>query len=299
MDINLPTSPDPGRKSVETRKAIQDCVCETCGKLYSQQVEIFPPCALRPTERVWRPSRNCPPCAEIKKKAEFEIEIKEQKQALELHEARIRAKFWKKADVPDFLRTRTFPNFNRKLQPDSFKNCTEWVDKYLNRWDEEGIETWHPPSLILFSAVPGVGKTHLMIAMINKLQADIDWCSDLEIRFVSGPGLVRRIRSTFNKSSEQTEEQIYQEFTGCDILFLDDVGKEKPSDFTREMYWYLIDERYKSGLPVIISSRLPMEGAESLSQLMGGDTIDRLYGMTKGEILTLKGKSFRVEYKTA
>jgi len=74
---------------------------------------------------------------------------------------------------------------------------------------------------------------------------------------------------------------------------LDDVGKEKPSDFTRELYWYIIDERVKSGLPVVLTSRLPLEGKHSLEELMGVDTVDRLYGMTRGELLEMTGQSYR------
>ena len=71
------------------------------------------------------------------------------------------------------------------------------------------------------------------------------------------------------------------------------MGKETPSKFTRETYWYLNDERVTSGLPVIITSRLPLEGANSLEELMGEDTVDRLYGMTRGEVTEMTGGSYR------
>ncbi|MBA7545218.1 hypothetical protein ES705_37583 [subsurface metagenome] len=71
------------------------------------------------------------------------------------------------------------------------------------------------------------------------------------------------------------------------------MGKETPSNFTRETYWYVIDERVKSGLPVIISSRLEFEGEHSLESLMGEDTISRLYGMTKGQFIKMKGPDYR------
>lgn len=62
------------------------------------------------------------------------------------------------------------------------------------------------------------------------------------IYFVKGPGLTRRIRATYNLRRDdvehEREEDIYNDLRGVRLLLLDDVGKEKPSDFTRELYWY-------------------------------------------------------------
>jgi DNA replication protein DnaC len=80
---------------------------------------------------------------------------------------------------------------------------------------------------------------------------------------------------------------------------LDDVGKEKPSDFTRELYWYVINERVTSNLPIVMTCRLPLEGSNSLVELMGVDTVDRLYGMTHGHIEILEGISYRKQNKVA
>ena len=92
---------------------------------------------------------------------------------------------------------------------------------------------------------------------------------------------------------------IYNELRGLRLLLLDDVGKEKPSDFTRELYWYLINERVSCGLPVVMTCRLPLEGKDSLTELMGVDTVDRLYGMTGGYIEILEGTSYRNSNRVA
>jgi DNA replication protein DnaC len=120
------------------------------------------------------------------------------------------------------------------------------------------------------------------------------------IRFEKGPGLVRRIRATYSIRDKddlhEREEDMYRELTGVRLLLLDDVGKEKPSDFTRQLYWSVIDERVTSGLPVIITCRLPLD---SLAELMGEDTVDRLYGMTGGKVETLTGGSYRRQNRVA
>ncbi|MBA7653794.1 hypothetical protein ES703_61655 [subsurface metagenome] len=111
--------------------------------------------------------------------------------------------------------------------------------------------------------------------------------------------MVQRIRATFNLPEEahfhEREEDVYRELRGVKLLILDDVGKEQPRSyrFTQELYWYIIDERVKAGLPVVINSRLPLLGQESLEDLMGKDTVDRLYGMCRGKVVALKGESYR------
>ncbi|MBA7645264.1 hypothetical protein ES703_53019 [subsurface metagenome] len=86
---------------------------------------------------------------------------------------------------------------------------------------------------------------------------------------------------------------------GVALLILDDVGKESPSKFTRETYWYIIDERLTSGLPVIITSRLPLDGPNSLEEVMGEDTADRIYGMIRGEVFKMHGSSYRRDTEQA
>lgn len=269
-----------------SEKRIEDCQCESCGKSFQGEVMVYnqyrPPREFRPKE--------CPEC----RAAREATEEKERQEELEIERRQTRDKWHRSCGIPAELMTRNFDNFEVKRQKLPFEACKKYAHEFrLDR--PRGY-----PSLLLYSGTPGVGKTHLMVAIANYI---IDhWTGDphesCPIRFASGPGLVRRIRSTYSLTGAQPyherEEDVYREVTGCKLLMLDDVGKEKPSDFTRELYWYIIDERVKSGLPVVISSRLPLEGEDSLAYLMGDDTVDRLYGMIQGEQLTLKGESYRV-----
>jgi DNA replication protein DnaC len=109
--------------------------------------------------------------------------------------------------------------------------------------------------------------------------------------------MVRRVRATYSIPPDQpyheTEEMVYHQLRGVRLLVLDDVGKEKPSTHTREVYFYIIDERLKLGLPVLITSNLPVEGPGSLEELMGRAVVSRLIGMCQGNCFELKGEDFR------
>lgn len=269
---------------VETRT--EDCQCENCEATFQGEVTIHkrftPPRELRP--------RLCPKCkAELEEKAK-----KEREEEMEKARQEVRERWRRETGMPSELLTRTFDSFEREYQRSAYKVALKWA-KEFNLDSPRGY-----PSLILYSDIPGTGKGHLMAAMVNYILDN--WQGEpsrarCPIRFESGPSLVRRIRATYNiRESDQLherEDEVYHSLAGVALLLLDDVGKESPSNFTRETYWYIIDERVKSGLPVIISSRLEFEGDHSLTTLMGVDTVSRLYGMTRGQFINMKGQDYR------
>ncbi len=269
-----------------TETKTEDCQCEECGSTFQGEVTIYrrftPPRELR--------QRECPKCRAKRQ----EGEERERQQELERQRQELRARWRLECGMPLWLLTKTFDNFEQQYQKAAYKMAMGWA---------KGFDLDSPAgysSLILYSATPGVGKGHLMSAIVNYVLAN--WKGTPEravcpIRFESGPSLVRRIRATYNLRkddfSHEREDEVYRSLAGVPLLLLDDVGKEKPSDFTRETYWFIINERVKSGLPVIISSRLEFEGEHSLETLMHKDTVSRLYGMTKGQFIKMKGLDYR------
>jgi len=287
-----------GQKPQKTQTShIEPCHCETCGADFEAEVTTY---YIGGRERQVKPW-ECPACKE-KRQAE---EAAEREEWLKEAREEQRAKWRRQCGIPEHLLSRsTFDTFEGGYQDKALKNCLRYAQG-LNLDDTRGYR-----SLILYSPKPGVGKTHLMVAIGNyaidhwngEPEAD-SWRtskSRCPIRFEKGPGLVLRVRSTFSiRDSDdlhEREEDIYRELKGVKLLLLDDVGKETPSKFTRQLYWSVIDERVTSGLPIVMTCRLPLD---SLAELMGEDTVDRLYGMTRGQVETLTGESYRRQKKVA
>lgn len=222
--------------------------------------------------------------------AEYERQEKEEEE-ISRREAVVEARqrWWDNSGMTRELKEKSFINFEGKRT--ILREVKKWAADFRIA-DPRGI-----PSLIFYSIKPGMGKTHLMAAIVNNIIEKWDGGPEVSYRqpilFESGPSLVRRIRATYNLppgSTHEREEDVYKNLMGVRLLLLDDVGKERPSDFTRETYWYIIDERLKSSLPIIISTRI---GMEELEGLMGEDTVDRLYGMSRGKFLEFTGTSYR------
>lgn len=264
-------SSSPDLTKPMTEKRIEDCTCGQCGQPFQGEV-IY--CPRWPKNKPFRPI-ECPSCV-----AKRRVVLREQ---------------WRRSTgMPVELLVKTFDNFEKQYQGTAFKIAHDWAKDF----DLDSPRGY--PSLFFYSDTPGVGKGHLMSGIVNYILDNWEGTPErarCPIRFESGPSLVRRIRATYNIRKEddthEREDEVYRALAGVPLLLLDDVGKETPSSFTRETYWYIIDERVKSGLPVLISSRLPLEGENSLEELMGMDTVDRLYGMTRGQLVKMKGPSYR------
>ena len=277
-------SPDQTSQMGETR--IEECRCLSCDATFQGEVITYKSFA---SPRELR-QRECPEC----RAKTQEREEGERQQELESWRQVLRAQWGKECSMPAWLLAKTFENFEQQYQKAAYKMALNWA---------KGFDLDSPagyPSLIFYSSIPGVGKGHLMSAIVNYVLAN--WKGSREraacpIRFESGPSLVRRIRATYNLRKEdfyhEREDEVYRSLAGVPLLLLDDVGKERPSDFTRETYWYIINERVTTGLPVIVSSRLEFEGEHSLETLMHVDTVSRLYGMAGGQFVRMKGVDYR------
>lgn len=279
-----PSSSPAQRFLKETR--VEELVCGSCQARFQAEVTCY---WLFGKERQVRP-QVCPQCragAEAK-------EARQRQEQLGLERVAVRERWRRRCGIAEDFQLKTFRTFDRTYQARACDAAVRWAEGF---W-RDGPRGY--PSLVLYSAGPGVGKSHLMVAIANHIiQA---WQGDPQdavcpVRFESGPGLVRRIRATYDlrpdDDTHEREADVYAELRGVRLLMLDDVGKESPSRHTREVYWYIVDERVKSGLPVVVSTRLPLSSKGPLEELMGEDTVDRLVGMVRGQVLDMTGRSYR------
>lgn len=70
---------------------------------------------------------------------------------------------------------------------------------------------------------------------------------------------------------------------GAELLVIDDLGAEKPSEWTQERFYSVIDERYTRQLPLIVTSNLP---PSKLAEQAGERTASRLAEMCEVVVMT-------------
>jgi len=103
---------------------------------------------------------------------------------------------------------------------------------------------------LFFEGQPGVGKTHLAVAMLKQV---IERTGARGI-FYDTRDLLRLIRSTYDASTRTTELEILRPVMNADLLVLDDLGAEKTSEWVEETMNLIVNTRYNERRLTIFTS---------------------------------------------
>lgn len=92
-------------------------------------------------------------------------------------------------------------------------------------------------------------------------------------KFWNSTELLRDIRLDFDRerSERRASEEELMEHEG--ILFLDDIGSEKPTDWVLETFYLVINKRYNEKLPIIFTSNCNLR---ELANKIGGRIASRI-----------------------
>ena len=86
-----------------------------------------------------------------------------------------------------------------------------------------------------------------------------------------------------------SEENIINFYGSKELLVIDDVGAEKVSDWSRQMFYTLIDRRYREMSQTIITSNLDLD---KLAEIIDERISSRIIEM--GKVIKLGGKDWRL-----
>ena len=137
-------------------------------------------------------------------------------------------------------------------------------------------------SLYLYGP-PGVGKTVLSIAILKRI-----WQSDGRGRFVVWPEFIMSLQADYASSFEDAKH--LAQYEGC--LALDDFAAEKPTDFVRQVSYYLINHREGNLLQTVITTN---HSLDHIAAVYDDRTASRLAGMCR--VIRMEGKDLRVGEK--
>lgn len=116
----------------------------------------------------------------------------------------------------------------------------------------------NPRGWLYLYGPPGDGKTTLIAAAVNELRA-----AGRVAVFATVPDLLTFLRSTFNDGAGASFDSTWRHLLSVDILALDDLGAENPTDWTRERIFELVNARYRARLCTLVASNLEPERQES------------------------------------
>lgn len=151
----------------------------------------------------------------------------------------------------------TFENDDRK-NPKLSDAMIRYADKFSEfKRDSKG--------LILFGSV-GTGKTFYAACIANRL-IDNGWRVLMTnfVRLVNelqGPGV--------------NKQKYINGLNDYDLLIIDDLGAERNSEFMQEQVFNIVDSRYRSGLPFIVTTNLTGDELKKPQEIRYSRIYDRI-----------------------
>lgn len=138
---------------------------------------------------------------------------------------------------------------------------------------------------IVMCGKPGTGKTHLAIAI-----AHAALMKQKTAIYVTVDDLINRIRDTYNTGGTRECKAVYET---CDLLIVDEIGVQANTQSELNLFFGIIDSRYRELRPTILLSNF---GREKIAQYVGDRVWDRLRE-NGGFCLPFTGESCRLKVK--
>lgn len=166
----------------------------------------------------------------------------------------------------------------------TFANCDEAhpCAGYANRYVGHFAEFQKNGQGLLFWGDVGTGKTFLAGCIANALME-----KNIPVLMTSFPKLLNALGGIY--SGEKNE--YLKSLNRYQLLIIDDLGVERDTPYVLETVYLVIDERYKSGKPFIITTNLSLEKLQNPADLEHGRIYDRI--MERCIPVAFSGKNYR------
>lgn len=238
--------------------------CKKCG---GRRQTILPD----PLRHSYLMPRCVCPC---KQEAEKQRKAAEEQRALMESIRRRRAQGLQDRYLHDF----TFANDNGQ------NPLTEKARAYVENWKEAYREN---TGLLLFGDV-GTGKSFFAGCIANAL---IDW--DIPVLMTNIPSILNRLTGMF----AEDRAAFISALDDYSLLILDDLGVERNTEYALEQMFLVIDSRYRSRKPLIVTTNLKLEEIKNPPDLAHARIYDRI--MERCAPVLFSGRNFREEKAAA
>jgi DNA replication protein DnaC len=220
----------------------------------------------------------CYQCGEKYRKLEEEAAAAELKAAQEEKYHRLVMA----ANMPPEWKDTTFETADPEINPSATRIARQYAERFSRA----------SGSLVFFSKGYGTGKTYLAACIANHVLHK----KRLSVTYKKARDLMLEIRRTFNgKAGGESEADILNANLSADLLVLDEVGMDTPTEWLETTYWTVFDRRLEWHLPVVITTNKPLESKDgsSLGERIGYGNVSRLLKMCGGRVIDMTGPDLR------
>lgn len=155
-----------------------------------------------------------------------------------------------------FANTEETPDNKRQLAI-----CKRYAEKFGELLEKN-------QGLLLYGSV-GTGKTHLACCIGNALMD--------RMYPVFATSLVKIVQRSRNAKGDDDEEAFLRRMNTAKLLILDDLGAERSTEYALEIVYNVIDSRYRSGKPMIVTTNLSMNEMQRATDIRYRRIYDRIF----------------------
>lgn len=167
----------------------------------------------------------------------------------------------------------TFENYKiTNKNKKAYDNAKKYVNKLINGETDKGL---------FITGTYGVGKTYLASCIANEVTKN-----KITVVFGTLIQLLDYIKDTY-KDSDMSDKEYLNLYSSVDLLIIDDLGKEKPTEWVLEKLFLIVNNRYNNYLPIVITTnynrnQLRERLCVNKNYSMVDSIISRLYEMCGG-----------------
>lgn len=149
--------------------------------------------------------------------------------------------------------------------------------RYANKWDYVKQKNVG----ILFHGSKGTGKSFYASCLVNALEEKRQSSA-----MVTTASLMAALQESWDK------QEIIDALCKFQLLALDDLGAERDTSYSAELMYSVIDARYRSGKPTIVTTNIDIKDMQAETDLWRSRIYDRIIEMCPVTIL-MAGESRR------
>jgi len=184
---------------------------------------------------------------------------------------------WEKSNVGKRFMNRTFESYDPTGHEKQYEICKKYADEFESNSDGRG--------LMLYGTV-GTGKTHLAAAIGNRVVYEYGY----DVYFMPFTELLTTLKNNMN--NKDFIKDFLRRLNKADLLIMDDLGKEKYTEWAAEQLFSLLDNRYRDCKPVIITTNYT---PQQLAKRVDEAVMSRLVGTCA--LLSMNGQDYRTSHR--
>ena len=166
------------------------------------------------------------------------------------------------AGIPAAFVGRTFENY--VVESDDMRSARDVAQSFARSFWVEAVKHG---GILVFGGVTGTGKSHLALAVA---QAVLKRGTAM---YMDVSDLIQRVRGTWRRDSQQSEEELMTLLSSIDLLVIDEVGVQRGTKDEQNTLTDIINRRYRDLRPTILLTNLP---GQELIELLGPRVMSRL-----------------------